>query len=241
MRHHISLLSEAYSYAEYEDRVRATIAFVRHSFQWVADHENQVRDTILAARKRTVALGNDTGSDNLIPLRREPKFTTSPINILAYDQKAERDYQCFYNDLSEPTLSVPRPWAYLMPAEFAKALNNLQAHGIRIQTMSADTKLEVEVYRIDFPQQDSSARRRRYEGHVLNTVEASKRSETRTVPAGTLVICTAQPLGTLAAFLLEPQSEDGLCTWNFFDSALVDGTDYPILRLPRPVSLTTER
>ena len=64
---------------------------------------------------------------------------------------------------------------------------------------------------------------------------------TRAVRAGTLVIRTAQPLGTLAAFLLEPQSEDGLCTWNFFDSALVNGQDYPVLRLPRQVSLETER
>jgi hypothetical protein len=27
----------------------------------------------------------------------------------------------------------------------------------------------------------------------------------------------AQPLGNLAFYLLEPQSDDGLVTWNFFD------------------------
>jgi hypothetical protein len=235
IRHHISLLSEAYSYASYEDRVRGTIAFVRHSFQWVADHEEQVRRTIQVARDRTVALGHDPGPEDLVPLRRRPRFTSSPINILAYDGEEERDYPCFYNDLSEATLSVPRPWAYLMSPQFEQALDNLEAHGVEVRTLAADTELALEVYRIDSRQSGE----RTYEGHVLNTVEASKRSETRTAPSGTLVIRTAQPMGTLAALLLEPQSEDGLCTWNFFDSVLAEGEDFPVLRLPRRVSLAT--
>ena len=240
MRHHISLLSEAYSYASYEDRVRGTIAFVRHSFQWVADHKEQVRRTIQAAKDRTVALGHDPRPEDLVPLRRQPKLTTSPINILAYEGDEERDYQTYYNDLSEATLSVPRPWAYLLPSRFEEALDNLEAHGIQVQTLAADTELGVEVYRIDSRQQGTT-RGGSYEGHVLNTVKTSKRSETRAIPSGTLVIRTAQPLGTLAAFLLEPQSEDGLCTWNFFDAVLAEGQDFPVLRLPRRVSLGTVR
>ncbi len=131
-----------------------------------------------------------------------------------------------------------------MPPQFEGALDNLEAHGIQVQTLAVDTELEVEVYRIDSRQQGSGRGGRggrTYEGHVLNTVETSKRSETRTMPSGTLVIRTAQPLGTLAAFLLEPQSEDGLCSWNFFDAALAEGEDFPVLRLPRRVSLGTVR
>ena len=101
--------------------------------------------------------------------------------------------------------------------------------------VAACTESAGDGYRIDSRQQAD----RSYEGHVLNTVETSKRKETRTVPSGTLVVRSAQPLGTLAALLLEPQSEDGLCTWNFFDSVLAEDRDFPVLRLPRPVSLDT--
>lgn len=236
LRHEISLLSEAYSYATYEDRVRGTIAFVRHSFQWVADHKEQVRRTIQAAEQRAVALGHELRPENLVHLRRQPKFTNSPVTILAYEGEEERDYQCYYNDLSEATLSVPRPWAYLLPPQFKQALNNLELHGIQVRTLASDTQLSVEVYRIT----ERQKAQRTYEGHVLNTVEASKRSETRSVPAGTLVIRTAQPLGTLAALLLEPQSEDSLCTWNFFDDALAQGQDFPVLRLSRRATLDTQ-
>ncbi len=48
------------------------------------------------------------------------------------------------------------------------------------------------------------------------------------VPAGTLVVRTAQPLGTLAVYLLEPRSEDGLAAWNFFDADLKAGGDFPV-------------
>ena len=51
----------------------------------------------------------------------------------------------------------------------------------------------------------------------------------------------AQPLGTLAAYLLEPQSEDGLCAWNFFDEGLKQGADYPVLRLPAMAPLATRK
>jgi hypothetical protein len=38
-----------------------------------------------------------------------------------------------------------------------------------------------------------------------------------------------QPLARLAAYLLEPRSNDSLVTWNLFDEALATGA-YPVLR-----------
>jgi hypothetical protein len=40
-------------------------------------------------------------------------------------------------------------------------------------------------------------------------------------------------------YLLEPLSDDGLVTWNFFDNDLKPGAAYPVMRLiddPRPVA-----
>jgi hypothetical protein len=51
------------------------------------------------------------------------------------------------------------------------------------------------------------------------------------VSAGSFVVRTAQPLGLLAMLLLEPQSDDGLATWNVFDRSLRAGADYPVQRL----------
>jgi hypothetical protein len=56
-------------------------------------------------------------------------------------------------------------------------------------------------------------------------------------PAGTLFVTTAQPLGRVAAALLEPESDDGLLAWNFFDRYLTRGwgsVPFPIYKLIRP-------
>lgn len=42
---------------------------------------------------------------------------------------------------------------------------------------------------------------------------------------------TAQPLGNLIVYLLEPQSEDGLAAWDFFGDRLMVGSRYPVMRV----------
>ncbi len=42
---------------------------------------------------------------------------------------------------------------------------------------------------------------------------------------------TAQRLGILAAYLLEPASADGVAAWNLLDRDLRQGRDSPILRV----------
>jgi hypothetical protein len=41
---------------------------------------------------------------------------------------------------------------------------------------------------------------------------------------------TKQPLGRLVFYLLEPESDDGLTTWNFLDSDLNNGSAHPVLK-----------
>jgi hypothetical protein len=59
------------------------------------------------------------------------------------------------------------------------------------------------------------------QGHYTNSIKGNFVSESKDFPAGTIIIRTAQPLANLAAYLLEPQSNDGLIVWNFFDRYLV--------------------
>jgi hypothetical protein len=61
------------------------------------------------------------------------------------------------------------------------------------------------------------------------------------VAAGTLLVRTGQPLGSLAVYLLEPQSADGLVTWNFLDAELKEGKEFPVLRVPVPAGLKARR
>ncbi|HZY90119.1 MAG TPA: S9 family peptidase, partial [Gemmataceae bacterium] len=138
-----------------------------------------------------------------------------------------------YIGVAEATLRVSRPFAYLIPPTWTKVLENLQRHGIAVEELREDIELDVEVYRID-----KSRPAALYQKRQMMAVEATARKESKRVPAGSILVRTAQPLGTLAAFLLEPQADDGLCVWGFFEGALKEGQDYPVLRLPAKVPLT---
>ena len=52
-----------------------------------------------------------------------------------------------------------------------------------------------------------------------------------TVEAGSLFIPANQPLARLAFYLIEPESDDGLVTWNVIDEGLAVGQTYPIYRV----------
>ena len=49
-----------------------------------------------------------------------------------------------------------------------------------------------------------------------------------------------EPLGLLAAYLLEPASEDGIVAWNLLDRELAPHATYPILRARAPLRVAAE-
>jgi len=57
------------------------------------------------------------------------------------------------------------------------------------------------------------------------------RKESKPVESGSFMVDTSQPLGLLAVYMLEPQSDDGLVTWNYFDSELKPGGVFPVSRV----------
>jgi len=63
-------------------------------------------------------------------------------------------------------------------------------------------------------------------------------------PAGSIVVRTAQPLANVASYLLEPQSNDGLVVWNFFDRYLAPQwgsgyNPYPVYKILDNTDLQT--
>jgi dipeptidyl aminopeptidase/acylaminoacyl peptidase len=127
------------------------------------------------------------------------------------------------------------PVAYLLSAEFAKGLENLQRHGLEVEQLREDIELDVEASRIGKVTIAEEAT----DGHRLAKVEASRETRRRQFPAGTLVIRTAQEQRPLTATLLEADSEDGLAAWNLFDEQLKVGGEFPVYRLPAGQSILT--
>jgi hypothetical protein len=62
-----------------------------------------------------------------------------------------------------------------------------------------------------------------------------------TLAAGTYVVRVAQPLGVLAMYLLEPESDDGIVAWDVGDRSSGANGSAPVVRLATqpPVAMTT--
>jgi hypothetical protein len=69
-----------------------------------------------------------------------------------------------------------------------------------------------------------------FQGHRTTSVTGRFERHEVNVPAGSIVVRTNQPLGRLVFYLLEPESNDGLTTWNFLDEALKAGGAHPVLK-----------
>src|SRR5205823_6580775 len=102
------------------------------------------------------------------------------------------------------------------------------------EELREDIELDVTAFRVEKVNRAD----RPYQAHRAVNPAIVPRNESQRVPAGTILVRTAQPLGTLAALLLDPRAEDGLTTWNFFDDGFADGRDAPVIALPQPVPLT---
>jgi hypothetical protein len=77
---------------------------------------------------------------------------------------------------------------------------------------------------------DSIAVLRPFEGHRPVRVDGWWTPQApQTVRAGSFLVPTNQRFGMLAAFLLEPASEDGYTTWNLFDRGLRARGVHPVL------------
>ena len=245
LRHRIAILSESYSYAPYRDRVLASRDFVRCILDFSAANRAAIHDLVTQGRAPTAVAGRQPGASDQIGLRSKAVPVPTRVTLLGYveDQQGGRrvatdrpkDYEVEYLGRCEPTLQIRRPYAYLIAPSQATAIENLQRHGLAVDELREDIELDVDVYRVDQVERAP----RPFQKHQLVTLQVTPRAEPRRIPAGTVLVRTDQALGTLAAFLLEPQSEDGLATWNFFDEALQEGKDYPVLRLASPTPITS--
>jgi hypothetical protein len=122
----------------------------------------------------------------------------------------------------------------VFPAEDGMRIvvEKLLAHGITVEKLTQPLATEAQSFRIGSVTRNERAFEQHNEVSLAGTFEA----EQVELPAGTYLVRTAQPLGRLAAYLLEPESDDSLSTWNFLDDYLAPGKIYPIRKIMKPVA-----
>jgi hypothetical protein len=248
LRHGISILSEAFSHDPFERRVRSTRAFVLETLSLVAERSAAVTAVTRAelpapsavpvrseltrtpyvgevvAEDLARADGADPSREPGVPagLRRTGRYRT--LHIPVYDRFT-------------PTLEVSPPAAYALRPTDRGAVLLLRLHGIEVDSLAVARRVSARAFAIDSVVPSV----RPFQGHVEIRLEGRWHPVERTLPAGSFLVGTDQPLGTLATYLLDPRSEDGLVTWSrpaggeawqrSFFPGLRAGGEYPVLEV----------
>ncbi len=253
LRGRIGILLESYSHASYKKRVLGLRDFVRVLLAQAAAQKAVLQKNLAQARSEAMAGvptedgGTVPEAQSLVAIRSELAPAAKKAKIAGFVEELRdnrpvstgrpQTYEVELWDRARPLLSVRRPFAYVFPGSQTNLAAHLQRHGIEVDVLREDLDLDLETYRIDAVARDPGA----FQKHNLRRIEATARQTHRRVPAGSFVVRARQKLADLIVYLLEPQSEDGLAVWNFFDDGLQAQGDFPVQRLPQAIPLFTAR
>jgi len=246
LRGQMSVLSEAYSYAPYKDRVICTREFVREILHHAAENDVRLREIHEGAKRETIERGRHPQPDDVVGIRHRIAAFRDLETIHGFEQAPgeggrrrpaltgePKDHEVVHLGRFEPTLSVARPWGYIIEPGNDGLLEKLRQHGVTVEPFTGAARCRA--YTID----GVHTARRPFQGHVLRSLDVTANRVSRSFD-GAHLVRTAQPLGNLIVYLLEPQSEDGFAAWGNVGDRIEGGREYPVLRIEHPDDVEAE-
>jgi hypothetical protein len=236
LRNRMAILSEAYAYASFEDRVMGTLWFVEEILDFAQQHAAEIRSI-------TDAAGVESVVGRPLATRADFERSAEEVTILMGEVLEERHPGTGEVILRRRSVSNPTPMyeyvtfapsetaiapeAYYVLPEASDAIERLRAHGVTVVPVAEDRLISVERYRID----STTVAPREFQGRFERTIWGEWIPELVSLPRGTVAVPVDQALGRLAFSLLEPRSDDGFVAWAILDEQIEAGV-FPVLRAP---------
>lgn len=247
LRGRVAILSEAYSHDPFAKRVASTYSFVVELFSLIAANAEDFIEVGREADRRTTAFATTPNSSPAIAIRSRitAKPRVEPMLVEEVVRTGDsarteaglrpglrrtgkiRSVRVPVYDRFDPVLLQTLPYAWAIAEAQAPVIAHLRRHGVFVEQLTEAARLSVERFTID-----SVARAAQpFQDHHEVSLGGRWMTETDSLPAGAYIVRGGQPLGILALYLLDPQSDDGLVTWNVMDPWIRAGERYPVVRV----------
>ncbi len=225
-----AVLIETHMLKPYRVRVDATYQFLLAMIQVVNRDPAELRRIVRKADASVIAAGSAYNPEREFPLAFGVGTKSEQRLFLGYKQVTEMSpltgstrvrYTKDTVTLSIPlfneitvTDSATIPLAYVIPPEWTPVIERLRAHGVKLDRLKKEEKIDVESYAFT----DVKFRERPFEGRHTVTYGLRPVRETRLFPSGSIVVRTSQRTGKVILNLLEPRGPDSFVSWGFFDA-----------------------
>jgi murein tripeptide amidase MpaA len=229
VRHNPAVLVETHSLKPYDRRVLGTYVFLETALRVLGENAKTLKrateaDRTLHRREIPLGWGRAEGTPPTrtflgIAMKRELSPVSGGLRTVWTGEPDTLTVPVIR--FTRPAATVARPKAWWVPATYPEVIERLRLHGIRMDSLSTPKEVEVTEYRITEPKLDQEP----FEGHVRVSGTPVPERHTERYPAGSVRIPADQPLGDLAAVLLEPGSGDSFFQWGFF-LAILERTEY---------------
>ena len=233
LRNRLGILNENYVYADFKSRVLGCYGLINSLLDYTSLHKTEIKSMLVEVDNKTIARGQNPVSADSFAIEYKVRPVPEKVTVKTYEadlvsdsitgrrnfkrSDRQKDVTIPYYIDYYPTVNVKFPFAYILTTTDHEIISLLKLHGIKVEKLVENTKIDVDRFVIS----ELKGSSRLNQGHYSNTIKGKFIKESIDFPAGTLVVKTAQPLANVAAYLLEPQSNDGMMTWNFFDRYLV--------------------
>ncbi len=234
LRNRIPILSEAYAYLTFEDRILASLYFVEEILNFAALYASDIRSLVTTADDSMIP-----GTRMGVRFEHERNRASSSILMGAVVEKRNiysgRPY--FERIDSTYVLEIPEygafraveteslPDHYWVSNDAAGVVADyLETHGIRFEPISVDVTMMVNAFNID----STSTSPREFQQLKERTIWGSYHRKEVLLEKGSLYVPGDQPLSRLLFYLIEPRSDDGLVNWAQMDKWVEAGMTYPV-------------
>lgn len=254
LRNRMAILSETFAHMLFEKRVLSNYVFLVSILEYTNEFGREMVELVARADRETVEL--ITGNDG--SLKRGVSFVMAaepgPISLLTRETESFRDEagrtrtkptgrlhwidNVIHMNHFDPRIMTNVPFGYYFPSELKAVADKLAEHGIKVSVTARRERINAEVFTIS---KFTQAARPAFGDHRTVTVEGTFSRKQVSIPAGSYFVDMRQPLAWLALYMLEPQSDDGLLFWNYFDDYLIPGgvetkpMDFPVYKLMQPI------
>jgi hypothetical protein len=240
LRGGIGILGEVYSHDPFERRVASTYAFVRELLSLAADEgaahwkmryraEQQPPRPLAVAARLTRSPPIKAVRVEEVELTGDSTRTETGLRAGVRRTGRFREVRMPIYDRFESTAEVERPVSYVIPSELAAVTDMLKLHGVPLVRAGAQ-KGTLEEFVVDSLERAERA----FEGHHQVTVRGRWIASAGQMGADDWLVPVTGRHAALVAYLLDPESDDGLVTWNFLGDHVRAGEVFPVRRMYPP-------